>query len=337
MMSPPELLRSLRDSTLTKWLGIEFFDSVSHAEKLVSAAGGLTAILCIYLVSRAVLGGDSVFVIVSSMGSTAVMLFAVPHGPLSQPWPLLGGHLLSALIGVTCLKFVPQPFLAAALAVGLAIGAMHYLRCVHPPAGATALAAIIGADYVRPLGYQFVITPVMLNVAIILAVAVTFNAFFPWRRYPVWLIKRDREHAPPAAKPGPYPSIAHEDLVYALSHIDSFVDISEAELLRIYELATGPGGRQRLQPEQILLGHYYSNGATSDHWSVRHIVDESPSVDPGKHRVIYKTVAGAGRGTSGVLTRSEFANWARYEVVRDKQEWKRLVESSPAPASGGQE
>lgn len=325
-MNPPRSVsavsRFFRNSSLPKWLGIEFFDSVSHTEKLVSAAGGFTAILCIYLVSRAVLGGDSLFVIVSSMGSTAVMLFAVPHGALSQPWPLLGGHLLSAIIGVTCIKFIPQPFLAGALAVGLAIGAMHYLRCIHPPAGATALAAVVGADFVRPMGYQFVLTPVMLNVLIILAVAVIFNAFFPWRRYPLWLVKRARERA---AKPGAYPAIAHEDLVYALSQLDSFIDASEEDLLVIYELATGRGAGRVFRPEQIRLGGCYSNGSFDDDWAVRQVVDESSDPDPEKDRVIYKTVAGAGRGKSGVFTRAEFAKWARHEVVRDEQNWKRVA------------
>jgi hypothetical protein len=323
------LARRFRNGALAKWLGIEFFDSVSHTEKLVSAAGGFTAILCIYLASSAVLGGPTIFVIVSSMGSTAVMLFAVPHGPLSQPWPLLGGHLLSAIVGVTCLKYVPHPYLAGALAVGLAIGAMHYLRCIHPPAGATALAAIVGADYVRPLGYQFVITPVMLNVAIILSVAVIFNAFFPWRRYPAWIVKRARRRAAEAAKPGAYPAIAHEDLVYALSQIDSFVDVTEDELLSIYELATGrKGGPEHYPPGQIRLGSFYSNGSFGDEWSVRRIVDESRDPDPARDRVIYKTVAGANRGSSGVLTRYEFAKWARHEVTRDEENWKRVGETA---------
>jgi CBS-domain-containing membrane protein len=169
------------------------------------------------------------------MGSTAAMLFAVPHGALSQPWPLLGGHLVSGLIGIACLLYVPDPLLAASLATGLAIGAMHYLRCIHPPAGATALAAALGNDAVRAMGFGFVVAPLMLNVLIILIAAIAFNALFPWRRYPAALVRRVTAPVPAAG----YEAISHEDFVFALSQLDSFIDVSEEDLLRIYSLATG--------------------------------------------------------------------------------------------------
>ena len=173
---------------------------------------------------------------VLSMGSTAAMLFAVPHGALSQPWPLLGGHLVSALIGIACLLYVPDPLLAGSLATGLSIGAMHYLRCIHPPAGATALAAALGNESVRAMGFAFVAAPLMLNVFIILVAAIAFNALFPWRRYPAALVRGAKTQAPVAAG---YDAISHEDFVFALSQLDSFIDISEEDLLRIYGLATG--------------------------------------------------------------------------------------------------
>lgn len=227
-------MKRLQESAWFKALGIEL-SPVSHRERLVSALGGLLGILLVYVVSRFALDGTSSPIMSFSMGSTAVMLFAVPHGPLSQPWPLLGGHLLSGLIGITCLLHVPEPMLAGSLAVGLSIGAMHYLRCLHPPAGATALVAAMGGDTVRALGYGFVAAPVMLNVLIILSVAIVFNFLFPWRRYPLFLM---RAMAPARPEPG-YAAISHEDFVYALTQMDSFIDVSEEDLLRIYALATG--------------------------------------------------------------------------------------------------
>jgi CBS-domain-containing membrane protein len=219
--------------TWLKLLGIEP-GTVSHRERLVSALGGCLGIFAVYWISRATLGTAASPILVLSMGSTAVMLFAVPHGALSQPWPLLGGHLVSGLIGIACLLYVPDQMLAASLGVGLSIGAMHYLRCVHPPAGATALAASLGDASVRAMGFGFVLSPVMLNVVIILAVAIAFNGLFPWRRYPAALVTGFA--APFAAS---HEAISHEDFVYALTQMDSFIDVSEEDLLRIYDLATG--------------------------------------------------------------------------------------------------
>lgn len=229
MSTPPH------SSPWLKLLGIEL-SPVSHRERLVSALGGFVAIFAVYWISQRVLGPAASPILVLSMGSTAAMLFAVPHGALSQPWPLLGGHLVSGLIGIACLLWIPQPMLAASLATGLALGAMHYLRCIHPPAGATALAAALGNETVKAMGFGFVVAPLMLNVIAILVVAVAFNAMFPWRRYPAALVR-----AAPAALPStaPYEAISHEDFVYALSQLDSYIDVSEDDLLRIYALATG--------------------------------------------------------------------------------------------------
>lgn len=218
-----------------KLLGIEL-SPVSHRERLVSALGGFVGIFLAYSLSGALLGSAASPVMVLSMGSTAAMLFAVPHGALSQPWPLLGGHFVSGLIGIACLLWVPDPLLAASLATGLAIGAMHYLRCIHPPAGATALAAALGNESVKAMGFAFVATPLMLNVTIMLAAAVAYNALFPWRRYPAHLV---RAGAKPADEVAGYAAISHEDFVYALAQMDSFIDVSEEDLLRIYSLATG--------------------------------------------------------------------------------------------------
>jgi len=211
---------------------------VSHTERLVSIAGGFTCILLILLVSRYFFEAADATLIVASMGASAVLLFAVPHGRLSQPWPVLGGHMVSALVGVTCALLVENHILAAALAVGLAIGAMHYLRCIHPPGGATALTAVVGGTGIHELGYSFLVMPVLLNIIVILAVAVLFNYPLSWRRYPAALQKtKPAPHQKQTPDEG-YPAISHSDFVYALSEIDSFIDVTEQDLVRIYELAT---------------------------------------------------------------------------------------------------
>lgn len=308
-------------------LGIEL-NPVSHAERIISAAGGFVAILGIFLVSRQVVGFPESAILVASMGASAVLLFAVPHGQLSQPWAVLGGHVISAFVGVTCAQMIVNELLAAGAAVGLAIGVMYYTRCIHPPGGATALSAVIGGETTHALGYHYVATPVLINVAIILMVAIVFNYPFPWRRYPAYLFKRSQQ---PEADAGSDTQdvLAHGDFVYALSQIDSFVDISEYDLLRIYELATRHLRHQHLAIDDIVLGGSYINDDSSDDWLVRQIVDESPSDFPDKDMVIYKVVAGPGRRSSGCISRLDFARWARYRVIRDGEGWKRDASMLP--------
>ncbi|MDT8387792.1 MAG: HPP family protein [Thiogranum sp.] len=181
-----------------------------HLEKWISLTGGLTGILAIMLVSEASLGLNGSASLVTSMGASAVLLFAVPHGALSQPWSVFGGHLVSAVIGVACAQMIAQPFVAAPLAVALAIGAMHYLRCIHPPGGATALTAVMGGDAVQALGFQFVITPVLLNVLVILSITVLFNFPFAWRRYPAALGRAHKPHGNTAGDTDAQSAIRHE-------------------------------------------------------------------------------------------------------------------------------
>ena len=308
---------SPQPSRLLQLLGIEL-SPVSHAERLISTAGGCLAIFFILLVSTHFLQLNNALLIVASMGASAVLLFAVPHGPLAQPWPVAGGHLISAAVGISCARLVPNPLLAASLAVGLAIGAMHYLRCIHPPGGATALSAVVGGPVVHEIGYQYMLTPVALNVLVILVVAFVFNYPFAWRRYPAALKPRPPQQADEATS-----AIAHEDLVYALAEVNSFIDISERDLLAIYDLATHRSVSRGLEPDTLTLGAFYSNGKYGADWSVRQIVDESRSDEPDKDLIIYKTVAGAGLRHSGFATRREFARWARHAVYRDDENWRR--------------
>lgn len=206
----------------------------SHGEKWISAIGGFFGIIAVLWVSGSVLDHHGAAMVIASMGASAVLLFAVPHGALSQPWAVLGGNMVSAFIGVTCYRFIADPYVAGALAVGLAIGAMYYLRCLHPPGGATALVAVLGGDSVHQLGYGFLVTPVMENVLVLLAIAVLVNLPFHWRRYPVGFSRPNAEIESTAEEKT---MIAHSDLVYALSQLDSFIDVSEQDLIRIYTLA----------------------------------------------------------------------------------------------------
>jgi CBS-domain-containing membrane protein len=223
--------------------------SVSEREYWISAGGSLLGILAVAWVSHVWLGVHGAIFVASSMGSAAVLLFAAPHGAMSQPWPLFGGNLVSAVIGVASVRWLGnEPMLAAAVAVSLSIAAMYSLRCLHPPGGATALYAVLGGETVHALGYGYVFSPVLLNVVVLFGVAVAFNYPFAWRRYPQSWARRPQA----AARTAEESMIPHSSLVYALSQIDTFVDVSEEDLQRIYALAlAGPSPAQqaaRLDP-----------------------------------------------------------------------------------------
>ena len=124
----------------------------ASARENYGALGALIGLFCTEWVGRHALGGANPWFI-APMGASAVLLFAAPASPLAQPWSIMAGNLVSALIGVTCAHAIPDPGLAAAAAGSLAIAAMFTLRCLHPPSGAVALTAVLGGPAVASLGY----------------------------------------------------------------------------------------------------------------------------------------------------------------------------------------
>lgn len=275
---------------------------------------------------------DSTMLVVASMGASSVLLFAVPHGPLSQPWQLVAGHLAAALIGVTCQRFFDDTTIAAAVAVGGSVLVMRITNSIHPPGGATALTAVVGGQDVVALGYLYVLAPVLLNVAVMLAIAIAFNYWFGWRRYPARLSTPAESDKP--AQPAEF---THADLVYALSEIDTFMDVSEQDLLQIYDLAVERRKEQQRTDRPALLPHHcYSNGRYGNDWQVREILSIKSVGDDDRFIVTYRVVAGAARrhvATSGFL---EFRRWARYRVVRNESSWQRIDATASESGESGQ-
>lgn len=124
--------------------------------------------------------------LIGSFGASSVLIYGVINSPLAQPRNLIGGHVLSAFIGVTIHRLIPEElWLAAALAVALAIVSMQITKTLHPPGGATALIAIIGSPQLKALGYWYVVTPVLTGALLLLLVAVVVNKLAPTRHYPL--------------------------------------------------------------------------------------------------------------------------------------------------------
>jgi len=227
-----------RTKYLIHWLGADMIH-VSHAERAIAALGALLGIAGCWAISNYFVGSDAASLIVASVGAGAVLLFAIPHSALSQPWPAIGGHLLAAIVGVSCAQWIDAIWLAAPLAVGLAVLVMHYARCLHPPGGATALVAVIGGTDIHALGYAYVLEPVLLNALTLFVVAMLFNNLLARRRYPAAWAQSMAASAQPSAS-----GILPEHVRAALADMNMVEDISEDDLLNIIARAESYAAQQ---------------------------------------------------------------------------------------------
>ena len=162
---------------------------VGTAEILWSFVGAAAGIAAVAWLHERVADPLGLSMLIGSFGASAVLLYGAPKSPLAQPRNLIGGHVLSALVGVTVRLILPgPPWLVCALAVALAIAVMHATGTLHPPGGATALIAVTGGPKILALGYLYVLFPVLSGALVMLLVAVVAVNAAPNRRYPeYWL------------------------------------------------------------------------------------------------------------------------------------------------------
>lgn len=239
--------------TVSLWLGFLFpkQGTTGHGERVVSGLGAVVAIAVTAWVTHIYVGPVATPFMIASMGASAVLLFGVPHSPLSQPWAFVGGHLVSATVGVVAAVYVPDFFLGAGLAVGLSITAMYYLRCLHPPGGATALLAVIGDQQVHGLGFDYIALPVLANVAVLLTAALLVNRVLLKRAYPQTVAIPQGE----AVSRGDHPPVKlgfdETDLTAALQAMDGYIDVTGEDLERIYSLAVLHSQRRRMGAAQV--------------------------------------------------------------------------------------
>lgn len=205
------------------------FAGISAFGWLRAAFGALLGIGIASFVCRLWLGADpaSLPYLVAPVGASAVLVFALPASPLAQPWPVLGGNMVSALVGVLAYKLIPDPSLAAGCAVAGAIAAMSLARCLHPPGGAVALTAVLGGASIHAAGWNYALVPVALNTAILVGLA--------------WIINNATRHSyPHRAMPAPAvagPEITLEDVDAALDGYDEMIDVSQDDLLALFRAA----------------------------------------------------------------------------------------------------
>lgn len=252
---------------------------VSTAERWRAACGAGLGLLFVGLVSR--LGADpgagALPWLVAPLGASAVLVFAVPASPLAQPWAVVAGNTLSALIGIACARWIGDPAWAGAAAVMAAIAAMFALRCLHPPGGAMALlVALAGVQ-----AFEFAWFPACVNSALLVLAGIVYNGA-TGRRYP---------HVQSAPPPNPSQAMAGRftgaDLDAVLARYDQVLDVSRDDLEALLHAAEGQALQRRvgeLRCADIMTRevHTVSYGSLLEEaWSLmrRHRVKALPVVD----------------------------------------------------------
>ena len=158
---------------------------VDYKEHFWSFLGAFFGIGIIAFIQSHTLSATENIFLIGSFGASSVLIYGAIQSPLAQPRNLVGGHVLSALVGVTVYKIVPDIiWLSAPLAVSLSIVLMQYTKTLHPPGGATALIAVSSTGKIPELGYWYVLSPVLSGCIILLLVALFFNNLTPNRSYP---------------------------------------------------------------------------------------------------------------------------------------------------------
>ena len=203
-------------------------------EKARAALGVLFGLIITAIASYALVGHSIAAWLVAPMGASAVLAFGMPASPLAQPWSIVGGNVISAVIGVTCAKLVDDPMLAAPLACCLAIAAMFPLRCLHPPSGAVALTAVLGGPAIHAAGYGFALIPVGVNSVILVVTALFYNNCtgrrFPHRQGAV----QSHPHKTADSVPTQRLGFTSEDLDVVLKQYNQVLDISRDDLEEIF-------------------------------------------------------------------------------------------------------
>lgn len=197
------------------WLpGRNTVDVRERMRAVGGAAIGLliTALLCRWMAEAA---GISIWLI-APMGASAVLVFAVPSSPLAQPWSVIVGNTLSTLVGIACVRWVPDAAWAAALAVGAAIGLMFATRSLHPPGGAAALLAVL----THTTDFSAALFPTLVNSLLLVLAGVAYNTF-TGRRYP---------HVQVARPPSADARFSQADIDAVLGRYNQVLDISRDDL-----------------------------------------------------------------------------------------------------------
>ncbi len=222
------MFRALLNSTR---LFVPLLAGASLRDRVIASVGAVLGIGFVGL-SCVALFPSSIPWIVAPMGASAVLLFAVPASPLAQPWSIAGGNFVSAFVGAVVAQLIPDPAIAAAVAVSLAILTMSLLRCLHPPGGAAALSAVLGGYALLSEHVVEFLFVVLVNSLLLVSIGWLFHRFsghsYPHRAQPV-----EGRALPPAPASG----LSMDDIDKALDDLGETFDISREDLALLLERA----------------------------------------------------------------------------------------------------
>jgi CBS domain-containing membrane protein len=178
-------------------------------------------------------------VIIAPLRASAIMVFVIPSSPLAQPWRLVGGNVISTLIGVAVFQIVAEPAVAAGIAVGAAILGMSLLRCLHPPGGAAALTAVIGSADIHAAGYASAFVPVGINSIALITFAMLIHRWtghsYPHQQASQDALQKERSAA----------GFERSDFDHALEDLHETFDVGRADLELLLSRATVHAEKRR--------------------------------------------------------------------------------------------
>lgn len=143
---------------------------------LIAGLGGALAIGLLALLAR----GSGAALLIAPFGASSVLLFALPESPLARPRNVIGGHFISAFVGLSTLALIGPGPLGYAVGVGVAIAAMRFTGTLHPPAGADPLVILLGGG----AGWSFLVLPVLAGTCALVAVAWAYHRLVSGKAYP---------------------------------------------------------------------------------------------------------------------------------------------------------
>jgi CBS domain-containing membrane protein len=281
--------------------------NTNRRERLRACGGALLGILLTSVGAHFLLGEHAIW-LVAPIGASSVLLFCLPASPLAQPWSVVGGNVVSALVGAACVQWLGSGPVAIAAAPALAIAAMFALRCLHPPGGAAALMVVIGGPAIHALGYRFALGPVLLDCVLIVAVAMAYNNL-TGKRYPhTQQLAHPNPHATRDQVPTVRLGFQPQDLDAVLRQYNQVLDISRDDLEELF-LKTEMRAYQR-RFGVITCGEIMSRDAVTAEFA-------TPLAEAWhnmrSHRIAALPVLNRARRVIGIVTQGDFLAHGRLD------------------------